>query len=324
MTQSRWSDQAFLSAAHAWMQATASERGVPIDGGIEHVHVRPWSTVFKGVGPGGPLYLKACGPTQAFEPAVIELVSRETPGLVPDVVARHPTEPWVLLRGGGEQLRVRMPGHAQLAVWRELLPRYAELQRRLAGRHAELLTAGLPDRRLERIPELLEHVLADDRSGALEPRREVGALLPSIRGACAELRGFGIAPTLDHDDLHDHNVLVEGARAVIIDWGDASLTHPFLTLAVTLEFAAAGAGLEIDAPEIQALRDAYLGPWSAGAPARELQRAAQLGAALGTVTGALTWYEIISLIDGVAADEPDEMASMLRRIARAIARLERA
>jgi hypothetical protein len=314
VSQARWTDPRFIAAAHRWLREVASEQGIALTGPIEQVHLRPWSTVFRAPASGGPLFLKAEGITQSHEPRLIELVARERPDLVPGVVARHPTEPWILLRDGGTRLRVARPGIAQLGVWRAILPRYAELQRGLLGREAELLATGLPDRRPERIPELLEHVLDDVRWAPDEARSRVRALVPKIRAACAELAADGIGVTLDHDDLHDHNLVLDGDRASIIDWGDASLTHPFLTLAVTLRFAAEAAGLPIGAPEIEALRDAYLGPWGG----HDLRRAADLGAALGVVTGGLTWYEIITRLDGAHADEPGEMTAALDRIAEAI------
>ncbi|MEA2662061.1 MAG: hypothetical protein QOH08_1633 [Chloroflexota bacterium] len=320
--EAAWKDPAFVATAHAWLQDAAAAHAHPLTGPIEQVHIRPWSTVFRAPAAGSALFLKACSPVQAHEPRVIELVAREFPDLVPALIARHPREPWVLLGDGGERLRRQLPGAGQLAVWRALLPRYAELQRALLGRDAELLDLGLPDRRLHRIPELLERVLGDDRSAPPDVRGRVQALMPAIRRACATLAELGIGASLDHDDLHDHNVLLDGARPSIIDWGDASLTHPFLTLAVTLQFAAAAGGVPAGAAEIGALRDAYLEPWAAFGSLAALRRAARIGSALGAITGALTWYGIITRLDGVREDEPNEMASMLERIASAVGALE--
>jgi phosphotransferase family enzyme len=321
MTPAAWGDPRFITAAHAWLRDVAGRQSIDLTGPIEQIHVRPWSTVFRGATGDSAVYLKACSAVQVHEPRVIELVAREFPDLVPRLVARHPTEPWVILREGGVRLRLAMPDGAQLRVWRTLLPRYAELQRSLLGRDTELLATGLPDRRLERIPGLLERVLADGRWAPPEPRSRVHAVLPSVSRACAELAGLGIGASLDHDDLHDHNVLLNGERPVIVDWGDASLTHPFLSLAVTVRFAARAAGLSPDAPEIEALRDAYLEPWTGLAPAGALRRAAAIGSALGIVTGGLTWYEVITRLPGADEEEPGEMAAILDRIAGAIGRL---
>jgi len=321
VTTAPWGDPQFIGAAHAWLREVADDQAIELTGPIEQIHVRPWSTVFRATAGESALFLKVCSAVQVHEPRVIELVARDFPDLVPGLVARHPTEPWVVLRDGGMRLRLAVPGAAQLAVWRALLPRYAELQRSLLGRATEVLATGLPDRRLDRIPALLERVLDDGRWAPEEPRSRVRTLLPAVARACAELSGIGIGPSLDHDDLHDHNVLVDGDRATIIDWGDASLTHPFLTLAVTLRFAVEAAGLPTDAPEIQALRDAYLEPWNGLAPARALRRAADIGSALGIVTFGLTWYEVITRLPGAHQTEPAELTAILGRIAGAIAAL---
>jgi hypothetical protein len=308
-------------AAEAWLREILRDRQIALTGPLELVHSRPWSTVFRAPAGDSALFLKVCAATQAQEPRVIELVARESPDLVPGFIARHPSEPWVILRDGGTRLRRAVPGAAQLAVWRALLPRYARFQRSLLGREAELLATGLMDRRLDRIAGLLERVLDDDRWAPRESRDRVRALLPAIERHCAELAGIGIGPSLDHDDLHDHNVLIHDGRPSIIDWGDASLTHPFLALAVTERFAALAAGVAPDAPAIRALREAYLEPWTGQVPDDRLRRAAEIGSALGVVTGGLTWYEVITRLDGGHAEEPGEMAAALERIADAFGRL---
>ena len=308
-------------AAEAWLREILSDRRIVLTGPIELVHSRPWSTVFRAPTGDSALFLKICAATQLQEPRVVELVARERPDLVPGFVARHPSEPWVILHDGGIRLRQAVPGVAQLAVWRALLPRYAELQRSLLGREAELLATGLTDRRLDRIPRLLERVLDDDRWAPEGSRGRVRALLPAIERLCAELAGIGIGPSLDHDDLHDHNVLIQDGRPSIIDWGDASLTHPFLALAVTERFAARAADVASDASEIRALREAYLEPWTGLAPDAALRRAAEIGSALGVVTGGLTNYEIVTRLPGAHEEEPDELDAVLGRIAQAIGSL---
>jgi hypothetical protein len=308
-------------AAEAWLREVLRDGGIPLSGPIELVHSRPWSTVFRAPAGDSAVFLKVCAVTQVQEPRVIELVAREAPDLVPGFVARHPSEPWVILRDGGTRLRQAMPGVAQLAVWRALLPRYAELQRSLLEREAELVATGLTDRRLDRIPRLLERVLDDDRWTAQTSRARVRELLPAIERLCAELAQVGIGPSLDHDDLHDHNVLIKDGQPSIIDWGDASLTHPFLALAVTERFAALAAGVATDAPEIRALREAYLEPWAGQVPGAALRRAAEIGSALGVVTGGLTWYEIVTRLAGAHEEEPGEMEAVLARIEQAIGRV---
>ncbi len=163
MTAGAWTDPLLIARAEAWLHAVAAERAIPLTGPVEQVHLRAWSTVFRMPAAGSALFLKLESVAQAHEPRLIELITGRSPELVPPFVARHPTEPWVILRDGGTRLRTARPGAAQLAVWRALLPRYAELQRSLLGSERELSSTGLPDRRLDRLPALLERILDDDR-----------------------------------------------------------------------------------------------------------------------------------------------------------------
>jgi len=321
VTLEDWPDPKRLDEAEAWMDDAAAGNGRPLTGAIERTHMRPWSTVCRAPTASSAVYLKICDPVQAHEPPLTEIVAREFPSLVPALVARHPKEPWMLLDDGGVKLREARSGDTVIEAWVRLLPRYAELQRTLAGREAELRAAGVPDRRLDRLAELLRPILADERAAPPAVLERIRALLPAIERSCAELAATGIAPSIDHADLHDNNVLVRDRGVTIIDWGDAGVTHPFLSLFVTFRFAVKALGVGWDATEILRLRDAYLEGWSDVAPRRTLERAADRAVALGSISGALTWYRIISEIDGVQAASPGGMTEELVRIGDAFERL---
>jgi len=305
----RWTDPAFVAQAHAWLEQEAARLGLGPLGALTQPHVQPWSTVFRSEAPGGAIFLKACGPSQSHEPALTARLSRGGGSIVPAPLAVHPSEPWMLLADGGAKVREAFAGPALLEAWTRVLPRYAELQRRFIGHDDELLATGLPDRRLEVLALQLEPLLADDRVvgrlGGLseEGRAALRRLLPSVAVRCADLAALGIGATVQHDDLHDGNVLV-GRDEVVFDWGDACLTHPFLTLCVTLRSAAHRARLATDDPAIQRLRDAYLEPWSGLAPVSALREAAGLARVLGAATRALSWFRVVTLVGG-SLDDPD-------------------
>lgn len=311
MSLAEWTDPVTIAKAHAWLREATERSGHRITGAIEQPHVRPWSTVFRAPTDDGAVFLKLCGPSQAYEPALTALLSRTFGDLLPDVIAVHPREDWMLLADGGDRLRDVLEGRAFLDAWVELLPRYAELQIEFLGRDADLLACGTPDTRLDRLVSQLDAALADER--ILKPairafgpaeRDRLRALLPRIAAQCADLGSLGIGPTIQHDDLHDANVLRRGARTVIFDWGDSCFTHPFLSLGVALRFAAHRTGLAIDDPAIVRLRDAYLGAWSAWSHGRSLVEAAELGLRLSRITRALCWCRVATLIPGVIEAEP--------------------
>jgi hypothetical protein len=287
------------------------------------VHLRPWSTVFRVPTAGGAFYVKCCGPTQQHEPRLTALLHREFPGLVTEVLALHPERPWMLVAEGGEKLGDVYSGAELLRAWREILPRCAQLQRDIVPRTEEILGLGTPDRRAKPLLAGFDEVVANER--AVSEQRsdrltddERRALLMSARPQITEaLRGLaalGIDDTLQHDDLHHHNVLVRDGRMVIFDWGDSCVSHPFLTLAVTMRFAAQKTGHSEDAPEIVALRDAYLEPWSDRASTRELRDAAELGRRIGQVSRTLSFYAVARAYPGVIDSYPGGFAGSLRRV----------
>src|SRR5262249_43945269 len=74
----------------------------------------------------------------------------------------------------------------------------------------------------------------------------------------------GVPDSVQHDDLHQWNVYRQNDRARVLDWGDASISHPFFSLVVTFRFLEESHGLGPDDPWFRRLRDAYLEPLGRG------------------------------------------------------------
>jgi Ser/Thr protein kinase RdoA (MazF antagonist) len=190
--------------------------------------------------------------------------------LLPEVLAIDTVRGWILLADAGQPLREAFDPPGQLAVLRRVLPAYAELQAETMSSIEPFLKLGLPDRRLQRLPELLEElisgeVLAAGRSAEAVAglRASVRSLLPALERCCADLAKSPYSAALDHGDLHPGNLLVHLGACRFCDWGDSSVTHPFVSLGVTLEVALSQLP-EVDREECaRQLRDAYLKPWEA-------------------------------------------------------------
>jgi hypothetical protein len=326
MSEDAYRDGAFVARVHEWARDAATPRGT-VRGEIEQFHVRPWSTVFRVPTTNGLLYLKCCGPTQSFEPRLTELLGREHPALVPDVVAVHPTEPWMLVADGGRRADAVYTGAAILDAWREVLPRYAELERATTSHTDAALAVGTPDHRSGALVAGFARAIADEPSLSRErddritpeERSALERVVPAIDEACGQLASLGIGDTVQHNDLHQANLLIREGRAVVFDWGDACVSHPFLSLAVTLRFAASKVRASPDGPEILALRDAYLEPWSDRAATSDLRAGADLARRLGEVSRVLTSRAVAAAYPGVFDQYPGGFAGSLRRILRSFA-----
>ena len=95
---------------------------------------------------------------------------------------------------------------------------------------------------------------------------------------------------------------------VIFDWGDACVSHPFLTLAVTLRFAAQKTGHAEDDGAIVALRDAYLEPWGTG-----LNEAFAVALGVGAFAHAIAWIRQRDALPKHARPRFDEGFSIVLR-----------
>ena len=297
-----WTDPGWLAEARSWIDAQLDRHCIELTGEIEQPHVRPWATVLRLPSSAGNLWFKANHPSLAHEAGVVALISRRRPDLVPELLAADLERGWMLMSDGGERLREVITRERDLSRWLELLPQYAELQIDLAADADGLVVLGAPDRRLAALPDQFE---------ALGRSPEHG---PLVHDWCERLGAYRIPETIQHDDFHDGQIFVRDGRYLFFDWGDACVSHPFLTLAVTLRFAAAATKQAVHYPPIVALRDAYLEPWSDRASTQELREAAELGRRIGEVSRTLTFYAVARAYPGVLDSYPGGFAGSLRRV----------
>lgn len=231
---------------------------------------RPWSLTVRL----GDVWLKAGGPASRYEAPLLGTL--DGPGLV--LPLAWSPDGFLALPDAGTPLRGRADA---LDRWPALLAEHALLQQRLQHLVPAALAVGVPDLRPDRVPAAV---------GVLRPE-----LPASFVRACSELAQHDVAPTVQHDDLHDGNVLVDAAgTARLTDWGDSSVGHPFGVLLVPLRFARAQHG--VDDRGAQRLTDAYLEPWG-GAQHRE---AAALAQHVQAAARALSWSRAL-----VAADDEE-------------------
>jgi hypothetical protein len=244
------------SAAEAWIEASVS----PI-GAIELAHERAWSTVLRVPLTGGPVWFKACSNVQAFEPRLTADLHARWPELMPEVLAFDEHRGWLLLTDAGT--RIGDLGNVP-EFWVDLLPRYAELQRGEAAHVNEHLVHGVPDLRVATLAERYEELLGADLPVSEAERQLVRDFASTFGRLCAELASVGPSDSIQHDDLHMHNVFLRDDRLRVLDWGDSSISHPFASLVVTFRFLEERNGLAPDDPWFGRIRDAYLEGWGSG------------------------------------------------------------
>ncbi len=309
-----WSDPAWLSGVEAWIEEELARLGLTSTGAVEQTHVRPWSTALRVPVRGADLWFKANMPSLWYEAAVVSILGRRAPGRVPELLAVELERGWMLMADGGELLRDVVAQERSLDRWLDVLPLYAQLQLDAAGDVGAFATAGVPRCRLDDLPSgyalLLEAVRGltpDESSRLLGLQREV-------REMCEELAAHAIPETIQHDDLHDGQVFVRGGGYVVADWADCCISHPFFTMAVTLEGGLAW-GLDdvADSVDVRSFADAYLEPFSAYGQPAELRAALTPALRLGWICRAINVQRWASSLDPPDRDKHlDGVATRLR------------
>ena len=106
-----------------------------------------------------------------------------------------------------------------------MLPRYAQLQLDAIDDVGELLSVGVPDRRLDKLPSQYEYLLGETPGLTAEELARLDRLRPRVKEMCEELGAFGIPETIQHNDLHDGQVFVRDDDYRFLDWAE-SISHP--------------------------------------------------------------------------------------------------
>jgi Phosphotransferase enzyme family len=222
-------------------------------GELEILRLRPWSALIRVPTAEGDTWFKESAPAFAFEPALTGLLAARRPDCIPEVLAAEGAR--LLTADAGPSARA-VPEQAD---WEEIVRLYAGLQIELAGSADELLALGVPDSR------------------------------PATLGQAVP----GPLPiTLIHEEVQDGNVHVRDGRPVLIDWAEASVSHPFAGLTNTLRIVSWRSGWEPGGAEVLRLRDVYLEPWTRYAPIDDLRAIFAEGYALGALARAATWERI--------------------------------
>jgi hypothetical protein len=126
-----WARPGWLSGAEAWASCA-----------LEPYRMWPLSALLRGVLDGEPVFFKAVFPLFHHEPAITEVLAREHPGSVPELLRVDHARGWMLMRElHGEFAKESVPASFAPAL-REL----ARIQRMWSRRTGELLALGAQER----------------------------------------------------------------------------------------------------------------------------------------------------------------------------------
>lgn len=274
-------------------------------GDIEIAHERAWSTVLRVPVAERVVWFKACGDVQGFEPRLTAELFARWPEVMPAVLAYDEERAWLLLADAG--MHIGALGNSP-ELWVQILPRYAELQRGEATHAGDHLSHGVPDLRVATLPAGYAEMLTEDLPLEREEVDRLRRYAAPFAEASEELAAVAVPETIQHDDLHMNNVYERDGRLRLLDWGDSSVSHPFMSLIATFRFLEERNGLEPGDPWCGRLRDAYLEPWGSG-----LTETFALALRVGTFAHAIAALRQRSRLPAARHQIDQDLAVRLRR-----------
>jgi len=209
------------------------------------------------------------------------------------VIAVDNDRRWMLMRDMGPKTLDSVPG---LEQWKAAVRAYAQLQVGWVDATRRFAMAGCPSRGLLQLVESVDRLLMD--TVAMRPGEPDGLSIKQIHALHYRGRALKIAahrlgtlrlPTsMDHGDFWAGQIVVGRTNPVFIDWSDASISHPFFSMAFFSDdeemrpIWGCSPGLAADAGRVPRALDCLraLGHPDAGVEHRVFAGASQHGAAV--------------------------------------------
>lgn len=258
-------------------------------------------------------YAKAVTFISKGEAKLSEALAARFPELLPKVTAVHPTEPWFIMEEiAGKPLREE-PNEAQ---YKTALQAYARLQQQMSRDVDVMVQMGIPDRRPSILKDEIRRYLPEMCAGLDSAKRAaVLALQEELSMMCEELES-GIPMSVDHGDLHGGNIFWQSKTETpcILDWGDATVTHPFFSVRVFWNALFDLLPEEEDRlwmQKIEVMRAVYLQEWRDIAPQEVLERHLTIAEELGCVYRAISWHVYVTKNRRNQKDSSDKPAQWL-------------
>jgi hypothetical protein len=205
---------------------------------------------------------------------------------------------WLLMRDMGAKTLDSVP---DLEQWKAAVHAYAQLQVDWVDGARRFSIAGCPNRGLLQLVESVDRLLVD--TVVMKPGEADGLSMKQIHALHYRARALKIAShrlgtlrlpvSLDHGDLWAGQIVAGATNPVFIDWSDASLSHPFFSMAFFSDEEGMRPYLG-DAPDAsEQLRDAYLEPWTVYEPHDVLTQAWSIACSLAPLSTALLYHDRI-------------------------------
>lgn len=284
------------------------------------IQTTPYSYVARLETPAARFYVKHVPEKLAFEPEILKLLRTKFNSPVPEVIAQNDHLDCFLMPDAGVTLRTALKDNFDTGLVCQVIDAFTKMQISTKNSLESFFELGVPDWRLERLPQLFHECLDNNeelfkRDGLTEGEFvEARRLVSMVDTMCASLTSFGIPQTIVQPDFNDNNSLINNTSLGIslIDLGEIVVSHPFFSLVNCLYKMRVHHGLQENGPCYGRIQDACLVHYDDNHGARQ---ALQLADALGVIYGILGQHRLMQIcgFDAILSFQPGKLALSLRQ-----------
>ena len=311
-----------------WATASLNSKGYSLAGQPELIQETPWSHVIRLPTLLGDVYLKQPAPLLANEANVIQFLDYELNSSVPIIIDKNDELHCFLMKSAGISLRKYLKAENMSDLLCQAIKQFTAFQRSTEGNTQSFLRLGIPDWRLNQLPELYKEIINDTdflkEDGVTESELEqLNYLYPLVLEQLQALSQYGICETLVQPDFNTNNVLIdsETQKFTLIDLGELAISHPFFSLHNFLYTATVHHGVKEQDVIWHQMLEACLKHWSDLWPKAKLLEGYRLSRTLWPIYSACVNYHFMHCVDLQAlnswyADKPNRLAGAFRHYIR--------
>ncbi len=287
----------------------------------------PWSSVIRFSTSKEDIYLKQTSPSLFLEPKIMQLLANQLHASVPIVIASNDDLHCFLMKDAGLSLRQYLKTELHSDLLCQAIKQYTTIQRSTENHIESLLALGVPDWRLDKLPNLYDQLINQvaflKADGITDEELQIlRDLSPKITAQCALLSHYQIPEALVQPDFNTNNTLYDPIikKMTLIDLGEIVITHPFFSLPNFLLQATIHHGVkELDQTYHQ-LQNAYFENWVELTTKNQLVEGFILVKKLWPIYSALALYRLMTSVDlqafkAYCANKPNRLAGYLREYA---------
>ena len=270
----------------------------------ENILNTPWSYIIRFETSDGLIYLKQTPELISLEAEIINILADKFNIRVPKIIAHNAELNCFLMQDAGKSLREILKQKFDINLFCKAINNFTSMQLATADNVNDFIDIGVPDWRLDKLPDLYMQLLSQKdmliADGLLESELiELKKLLPTVSNLCQKLADYKIKQSIVQPDFNDNNTLIadQSKDITIIDLGEIAISHPFFSLINCLYQAKKHHAVKNNDDDYIKLEDACLKNYLIFAPKQDLLKALEIASILWFIYWALGQYRLMVACD---------------------------